>query len=104
MRIAPTVTTSAIRFAVHAHPGSKAPAVGGEHAGALVVHVRSRAVDGRANDEVVERLAIAFAVRSTDVSIVRGATSRSKFIQVNGDPSGLNDRLNDLLASKKSDP
>ena len=94
----------ALRFTVHAHPGSKAPSVGGDHGGALVVRTRARAVDGRANDEVVHRLATAFAVRGADVRIIRGAASRSQVVEVLGDATSLSQRLNELLGSTKPRP
>ena len=92
-----------IRFNVHVHPGSKVPAVGGDYAGALIVRTRARAVDGRATDEVIQRLATAFAVRAGDVALVRGAASRNKFVEVRGDGQRLSERLAELLASTSID-
>lgn len=88
-----------IRFSVHVHPGSKSPGVGGGYADALIVRTRARAVDGRATEEVVERLADAFTVRRGDVALVRGATSRNKVVEVRGDAQRLNERLSELRQS-----
>ena len=88
-----------IRFSVHVHPGSKSPAVGGDYGGALIVRTRARALDGRANDEALRRLAGAFDVRVTEVVLIRGATSRTKIVEVHGDARRLSDRLGELLSS-----
>jgi uncharacterized protein (TIGR00251 family) len=86
-----------IRVSVHVHPGSKAPGVGGDYAGALIVRTRARAVNGRANEEVRKSLAEAFGVRTSEVELVRGATSRHKFVEVRGDERRLGERLKELL-------
>ena len=39
-----------MRVTIRVHPGARQPGVGGNHAGALVVRVRERAVDGRATE------------------------------------------------------
>ena len=93
-----------IRFSVHVHPGSKSPGVGGEYGGALIVRTRARAVDGRATEEVIERLATGFALRRADVTLVRGATSRTKLFEVRGDDERLATRLGELLATTSSRP
>lgn len=87
-----------IRFAVHVHPGSRTSSVGGSYDGALKVHVRARAVDGAATDEVLSALAQAFSVRSTAVRCVHGDRSRTKFITVEGDNAALTLQLGNLLA------
>jgi uncharacterized protein YggU (UPF0235/DUF167 family) len=87
-----------IRFPVHVHPGSRAPGVGGSYDGVLSVHVRARAVEGAATDEVVAALAQAFDVRPGAVACVRGAHSRNKLVSVEGDDEVLTSRLVALLA------
>ena len=73
-----------MRVTVHVHPGSKYPGVGGEHGGALVVRVAERAVDGKATAAVLAAVARAFGVPARQVSLVRGATSRTKVLDVDG--------------------
>lgn len=87
-----------IRFPIHVHPGSRSPGVGGSYDGALNVHVRARAVEGAATDEVVAALARAFDVRPGAVACVRGAHSRNKLVSVEGDDEVLTSRLVALLA------
>jgi uncharacterized protein YggU (UPF0235/DUF167 family) len=61
--------------------------VGGEHDGALVVAVNARAVDGRATEAALSALAKALGVRRRDVSLVTGATNRTKVVDINLLPS-----------------
>ncbi len=86
-----------IRVSVHVHPGSKVASVGGSYDGALSVHVRARAVDGAATAEVLKSLAEAFEVRANAVALVRGATSRTKAVSIEGDDRRLRERLEGLL-------
>jgi uncharacterized protein YggU (UPF0235/DUF167 family) len=58
--------------------------VGGERDGALVVRVSARAVDGQATEAALAAVAAAFGVRRRDVTLVAGATSRTKILQVAG--------------------
>jgi uncharacterized protein len=91
----PTLT-----FELHVHPGSSRRSVGGNHNGALIIHVRSRAVDGAANAEVLRVLADAFSVKSRNVSLIRGATSRQKLVSVSSDDPEITQRLDDLLTAE----
>jgi uncharacterized protein YggU (UPF0235/DUF167 family) len=88
-----------IRFNVHVHPGSRTSVAGGTHDGALRVHVRARAVDGPATSEVLDVLAQAFGVRASAVNCVRGATSHTKTVTIDGDDGALTAQLEILLES-----
>jgi len=85
-----------ITLAVHVHPGSRRPGVGGTHGEALVVRVGARALNGAANEEVLASLASALGVREYDVSYLRVTRSRDKIVQVRGDEAELRERLNAL--------
>lgn len=78
-----------MRVTVHVHPGSRRPGVGGEHGGALVVRVAERAVDGKATAAVLAAVADAFGVPARQVNLVRGATSRTKVLEVGGADAGV---------------
>jgi uncharacterized protein YggU (UPF0235/DUF167 family) len=69
--------------------------VGGEHDGGLVVRVHPRAVDGRATEAALAAVADAFGVRRSAVSLVTGATSQTKVVDVDG---ATEERLRALLA------
>jgi uncharacterized protein YggU (UPF0235/DUF167 family) len=85
-----------VRLTVRVQPGASRPKVGGSHDGALVVRVAARAVDGRATDAALAAVADAFGVRRRDVTLVRGATSRTKVVDVaGGDPAVLTRLLAD---------
>lgn len=86
-----------ITINVHVHPGSRQRAVGGAFGSSLIVRVRSRAVDGAANEEVLTALAQAFGLRRHEVDFVRITRSRQKNIQLRGDASALTLRYRELL-------
>ena len=79
-----------VRITVRVRPGSARPGVGGEHDGALVVRVSPRAVDGQATAAALAAVAAAFGVRPHAVTLVAGAASRTKIVDVAGaDPAAL---------------
>lgn len=83
-----------MRIAIRVRPGSAHPGVGGEHAGALVVRVGARAVDGKATEAALAAVADAFGVRRSAVGLVSGASSRIKIVEIaEGDPRLLADLL-----------
>jgi len=101
-RCRPALTTAAtlalhtgyVRITIRVRPGSAHPVVGGEHAGALVVRVSARAVAGKATEAALAAVAGAFGVRRSAVTLVSGASSRTKVIDVDaGDPRILADLL-----------
>jgi uncharacterized protein YggU (UPF0235/DUF167 family) len=71
-----------MRLSVRVKPGSSRTGVGGEHDGALVIRVTARAVDGQATEAALRALADALGVRRSDVSLVTGAASRTKLVDV----------------------
>ena len=75
-------------------PGSARPGTGGEQAGALVVRVSARAVDGKATAAALAAVAAAFGVHRSAVTLVSGASSRTKIVDIDaGDPRILADLL-----------
>jgi uncharacterized protein len=104
-----------VRLAIRVKPGSARASVGGRHSAgeghgagegrgageghgdALVVAVTARAVDGKATEAALLAVADAFGVKRRDVTLVTGATSRDKVIEVDGDPGALAARRDILL-------
>ncbi|AEI11454.1 DUF167 domain-containing protein [Cellulomonas gilvus] len=87
-----------MRVSIRVRPGASRTRVGGEHAGALVVAVGARAVDGAATEAALAALADALGVRRRHVRLVTGATSRDKVLDVEGLPEAdLADRVARLL-------
>jgi uncharacterized protein (TIGR00251 family) len=73
-----------VRFAVHARPGSSRSAILGVREGSLDVALQAPPADGAANTELCRLLARALGVRQSNVSIVSGASSRNKLVDVGG--------------------
>jgi uncharacterized protein YggU (UPF0235/DUF167 family) len=68
---------------VRVKPGSrKGPLVETGSDGELIIYVRERAVDGRANEAVVRVLAEHLGVPRSRVSLTSGATSRVKRFRI----------------------
>ncbi|GAA3586505.1 hypothetical protein GCM10022235_66550 [Kribbella ginsengisoli] len=92
--------TLLMRILLRVKPGASRTAVGGRYDGpagpALVVAVAARAVEGQATKAVLQAVATAFGVRPSAVTLVRGATSRDKLIEIHGDETALQSRLESL--------
>jgi hypothetical protein len=89
-----------VRISIRVKPGSARAFVGGQHGGALVVAVNARAVDGKATEAALRAVADAFGVRRRDVSLVAGATSRDKVVDIEGGQASLAARRDDLRAAR----
>lgn len=84
----------ATRISVWAKPGSHSNAIVGSRQGQLVVSVRARPQDGRANDAVCKVLARCLGVSRSSVDLVSGLTSRRKTIHISDlEPSQVLERL-----------
>jgi hypothetical protein len=86
-----------VRVAIRVKPGSSRTSVGGRHGAALVVAVTARAVDGKATEAALRAVADAFAVRRRAVSLVTGAASRDKVVDIDGETGALSARRDALL-------
>lgn len=73
-----------MRFGVRVTPRASKPGIDGVHGEALRVRVGAAPVDGAANEAVVTVLADALGVPRRAVTIVGGATGRSKVVEVAG--------------------
>jgi uncharacterized protein len=87
-----------VRISLRVRPGAGRTAVGGSFDGALVVRVAAPAVDGRATEAALAAVAEALGLHRRQVSLVSGATSRTKVVELpDGDPR-VADRLAELLS------
>jgi len=87
-----------IVLSVHVQPGARSPGVAGRHGDALKVRLASPPTDGRANRELGRTLADVFGVRRDQVTIVAGASSRTKRVRIDGcDGPSAARRLAELL-------
>lgn len=76
--------TAGMRVTIRVRPGSVRPGVGGSHDGALVVRVSARAVGGQATAAALVAVAEAFGVQPREVTLVTGAASRTKVVEIPG--------------------
>ena len=70
---------------IRVQPGAKKNAVEGLLNGRLKLRIAAPAVEGKANKAVVEFLAGVLKVKKSQVSILRGETSREKTVRVEAD-------------------
>jgi uncharacterized protein YggU (UPF0235/DUF167 family) len=82
-----------VRITIRVTPGASHPGVGGDRDGALVVRVSAPAADGRATAAALSAVAEAFGVRRHAVTLVAGAASRTKVLDVAGADPAVLDRL-----------
>lgn len=74
----------ALRFEVRVAPRASRDALLGVHEGALKIALRAAPVDGEANAALLAFVARAMGVAKRDVSLVAGATSKRKRVEVRG--------------------
>lgn len=83
-----------MRVSIRVKPGASKTSVGGTYDGALVVAVQERAVDGKATAAALAAVAAVLGCRRREVTLVSGATSRTKIIAV---PGGHEARVRELM-------
>ena len=71
-----------ITLRIHAQPGAARTEVAGVHGDALKIRVAAPAVEGRANEALIEFLATSFDVPRRNVTLLRGETGRQKTARV----------------------
>jgi len=71
-----------LRISVTVSPGSVKPGINQIKDREFRVKVKSPPEKGKANKEVIERLAEYFSISKSQVSILRGHTSRKKIIEI----------------------
>ena len=69
---------------LHVQPGAGRTGIAGLHGTRLKIRLAARAVDGAANDCLVEFLAKALGAARRDVTIEAGLASRTKRVSVRG--------------------
>lgn len=74
-----------VRLEIYVHPGATRATVGGMYGGALIVRVSEPADDGRATTAALHAVADALKLPKRSVSLVRGAKSRRKLIDITTD-------------------
>jgi len=69
---------------VRVHPGAKRNAITGTHDGALKISLTTPPTDGRANAALIEFLADHLRIPRARITLLTGATSRSKTLRITG--------------------
>jgi hypothetical protein len=77
-------TADGCTLAVRVHPGARHNAVTGIHDGALKISLTTPPTDGRANDALIAFLATQLKLPRASVTLLTGATSRSKTLCIAG--------------------
>ena len=71
---------------LHVQPGARVSEFAGRHGERIKVRLAARAVDGKANEALVEFLAAHYGVAKRDVRITAGMKSRQKRVEISGLP------------------
>ena len=69
---------------LHVQPGAARSEFAGEHGGRLKVCLAARAIDGEANEALIEFLACHYGVPKRNVRIESGVKSRQKRVEIDG--------------------
>jgi len=77
-------TADGCTLAVRVHPGARRNGVTGVHGDAVKIALTTPPVDGRANEALIAYLADALRLPKASVTLVTGATSRSKLLRITG--------------------
>ncbi len=71
-------------ISVRVKPNSKNPRIETAADGSLTAYLKAPPVEGRANDELIARLAGKFGVPKSHVRLRSGQTARSKLVEIGG--------------------
>ena len=71
-------------LSVRVHPGARRNDVTGLHAGAVKISITTPPTDGRANEALIAFLAELLHVPRARITLLSGATSRSKLLRITG--------------------
>ena len=82
-----------LELAVHAQPGAKRTAIRGTHAGAIKVSIVARAIEGAANEALLEYLAGLLQVPRRRCVLISGQTSRQKRVRIESPDRAHAERL-----------
>lgn len=71
---------------LYVQPGARMSEFAGRHGERIKVRLAARAVDGKANEALIEFLAAYYGVAKREVRIVAGLKSRQKRVEISGLP------------------
>lgn len=73
------------KIRIHAVPNAPKSACVGEYMDALKIKLAAPPVDGKANGELLKFLSKALSLPKSKISILSGATSREKIVEIQAD-------------------
>lgn len=79
-----TPTATGVRLTLHVQPRASRTEIAGLHGDALKLRLAAPPVDGAANEALIRFLAERLGVPRSAVTLVSGATSRRKVVEVSG--------------------
>ena len=79
-----TFTDGVLTLQLYVQPGGKTDRIDGIHADRLKIRIRAPAIEGRANNYLINFLADHFAVPKAKVEITRGRQGRKKTVRIIG--------------------
>ena len=79
-----TAVPGGVRIQLHVQPGASKSEVAGLHGERVRLRIQSPPVDGRANEAVLDWIAAQLGVPRRTVTLVRGAKSREKTVEIAG--------------------
>ena len=84
LEITENIATGTVIFAVRVQPRASKDEIAGEMAGAVKIRLQAPALEGRANDALVEFLAQLLKTPKGAVRILSGERSRIKRLEIRG--------------------
>lgn len=73
-----------VHLHVHVQPGAKNTELVGLHGERLKIRLKAPPVDGKANQELVKWVASYFGISKSQITLIRGLSSRQKTLQIVG--------------------
>ena len=89
-----------IRLVIRVKPGASRTAVGGLVGEELAVAISAQAHDGEANKATIAALAEALGAGKSCLQIVKGATFRSKVVEISLDPGARDEVMRKIWAMR----
>lgn len=78
------VVPGGVQLTLHVQPGASTTTLAGRHGDAIKVRLAAPPIEGRANEALVAFVAACAELPGSAVSLVRGAHSRRKVVEVRG--------------------
>lgn len=78
-----THDATSCQLALHIQPGAKQSRVIGEHGAALKIAIKAPAVDGKANEALIQFLSDRLKCPRAHITLIRGEHARQKVVRIN---------------------